>query len=597
MNARSPHGKHAIDSPQHARTTESGSFRTAAVPALSSSLALWAAYAPLGWFLLAWLAPLGLIGLVERRLEPRRGGYVAIWLAGCVFWLASLQGIRLAFWPLTFGWLALGMYLAVYWPLFIGIARHLRHRWHLPLALAVPVAWVGLELVRSYFVTGFASNTLAHSQYRWPLVLQIADQVGGYGLSWVMLSVAVAVFCLGQRLLRRLFDIVWPAVLLAGTLVYGAYRLREADVLAAGAEPLLTAALIQENTPSMFDSDRERVEQAWQRYLAATAETLQATGPVDLVVWPESTFTATEPWIQDATSGSVPRELREAGFEHSQMLQWIEHYRRVFDRKTQLVQSIARTASNRVPYLLVGNEALVVRDGEIDRFNAAFFISPDGQVAGRYDKMHLVMFGEYIPLGNLLKFLGDGFGLVSATPGSAVQSFDLDGVRIAPNICFESTLPHLVGWQLRQLRAGGHDPDLLVTLTNDSWFRGSSILDHHVASEVLIAVEQRRPFLVAANTGISAWIDGAGRLVEVTPRLEKAYIMAKPTRDGRWGLTQWWGDWPAWLAASLCVIALLLAIRDRWTPAASARGTQRREPDDDTPHRPTTREDGHDRRA
>ncbi len=90
-----------------------------------------------------------------------------------------------------------------------------------------------------------------------------------------------------------------------------------------------------------------------------------------------------------------------------------------------------------------------------------------------------------------------------------------------------------MSWLLRTLRAQGHDPQVLINVTNDSWFRGSSILDHHLACEVLTAVELRRPFLIAANTGLTAWIDGSGRILQQTKRLEPAFIIAEPTIDSR----------------------------------------------------------------
>ncbi|MCC6508443.1 MAG: apolipoprotein N-acyltransferase [Pirellulaceae bacterium] len=213
-----------------------------------------------------------------------------------------------------------------------------------------------------------------------------------------------------------------------------------------------------------------------------------------------------------------------------------------------------------MPAMLVGNDVMDMQDARVARYNAALLIDPQGQVVNRYEKMHLVMFGEYIPLGAMLSFLGDAFGFSSMNRGESAKAFEVAGVVLAPSICFESMVPHLLSRQIRTLKAAGQNPDVLITITNDSWFRGSSLLDHHLASEVMSAVEMRRPFLVAANTGLSAWIAGSGRIVQQTGRLEPAYIIAQPRLDSRWGMTQLWSDAPAWCMALICLISTFTAI-------------------------------------
>jgi len=168
------------------------------------------------------------------------------------------------------------------------------------------------------------------------------------------------------------------------------------------------------------------------------------------------------------------------------------------------------------------------------------------------------MFGEYIPLGPALKWLGDSFGMSGLHAGQNVESFELQrsssskAVRVSPNICFEITVPQLITWQVRTLANRGEAPDVLINLTNDSWFRGSSILDHHLASTILCAVETRRPVLMAANTGLSVHVDGAGRVQQFVERFEASAILAEVTADGRGGLVQWLGYPLAWLCGAIC---------------------------------------------
>ena len=132
-----------------------------------------------------------------------------------------------------------------------------------------------------------------------------------------------------------------------------------------------------------------------------------------------------------------------------------------------------------------------------------------------------------------------------------------NGRTISPSVCFEDVVPHLIQSHVSQLAAQGKSPDVLINITNDGWFRDSSILDHHLNSAIMVAVENRRPMLVAANLGISAWIDGDGRVVRALPRMKPGSILAEPIPDGRWGLWQSIGDWPARALAVLSALPIL----------------------------------------
>src|SRR5205085_810973 len=152
----------------------------------------------------------------------------------------------------------------------------------------------------------------------------------------------------------------------------------------------------------------------------------------------------------------------------------------------------------------------------------------------RYDKVHPVMFGEYVPLAEYFPWLYQLSPLPGGLDaGSEARSMQVAGVRVSPSICFESTVPHLIAGQVRKLTAQDAQPDLLINLTNDGWFWGSSELDMHLACGVLRAIECRKPFLVAANTGFSAWIDSDGRIIEQGARRATGYIIAKPELDDR----------------------------------------------------------------
>lgn len=554
------------------RVSLAAKWREVGWPALATALLLWAAQPPVGLSLLAWVAPLGLLWLIDRGPAPGKLGYFCIWLAGCAYWLAILQGIRLAYWPLIFGWLALSLYLAVYFPLFVGVSRHLVQRCRWSLMIAAPVVWTGCELWRSYLLTGYAASSLAHSQYRQPIVIQLADQIGSYGISFIMMCVAVLAYrtILWWRMQQR--PRWWEATVALGLtallLGYGAWRLSEGERLARNAEPLLRVALIQENTPSMFDANPERLMVAWDRYAEMTAKALEQAGhatgkPVDIIAWPESTFTGYSTrlpggitWMEDKIVEQVPAEVNH--LDRLTVADIVGTLQREFRSKVAVLHTTISNPNSQPtppPFLVVGNDTIDFTDAEVGKYNAVLLVDPSGQVVNRYEKIHLVMFGEYVPLGALLKPIADAFGLV-CTHGTTPKAFEVNGVKLAPSICFESMMPQFMSWQLRSLKAAGHDPQVLINVTNDSWFRGSSMLDHHLACEVMAAVELRRPFLIAANTGLTAWIDGSGRIVQQTNRLEPAFIIAEPTADSRFGLSQIWGDLPAWLLALIVAGAI-----------------------------------------
>jgi apolipoprotein N-acyltransferase len=126
-------------------------------------------------------------------------------------------------------------------------------------------------------------------------------------------------------------------------------------------------------------------------------------------------------------------------------------------------------------------------------------------------------------------------------------------------------IPTATQQQVRTLIAAGSDPDVLINISNDSWFHGTSILDHHLNCGVLTAVENRRPMLVAANTGLSAWIDASGRKVKVSERGKPGSILAEPVAARRWGLWQTVGDWPARACGAFCIGLAWSGLRFRRT--------------------------------
>ena len=151
---------------------------------------LWAALPPLNWAPLAWIAPVFWLRLIRTETLSARRPYWAIWAASVVFWIVTMQGIRLAHWANYFGLVAMSCYLGIYLPLFVGITRAGSSSLESPPFAAAPVAWVGLELLRAYGPLGFSMALLAHTQSQQLTMIQISDLCGAYTVSFLIMLVA-----------------------------------------------------------------------------------------------------------------------------------------------------------------------------------------------------------------------------------------------------------------------------------------------------------------------------------------------------------------------------------------------------------------------
>src|SRR4051812_13236650 len=165
-------------------------WRSAFALAAIGQLFFWAALPPLDFAPLAWFAPVSWVLLIRNQLLSGRRPYLALWFSSFLFHLAAYYWVTLPHWATSFGWLAMSAYLAVYFPLFIGLSRLAVHRLHVSPVVAAPVVWVGLELARAHLVTGFAMGNLSHTQYRAIWLLQASDLFGAYAVSFTIIFVA-----------------------------------------------------------------------------------------------------------------------------------------------------------------------------------------------------------------------------------------------------------------------------------------------------------------------------------------------------------------------------------------------------------------------
>lgn len=495
---------------------------------------------------MAWLALVPLISVVLERRTLLRSQYWAIWFAGLFYWLATFYFIPIPHPLLWIGWIVISLYLACYLPLFVLSARTLIFRMQLPAMIAIPVAWTGWEVVRCYLFSGMPLVCLSHTQYQLPAVIQIADLSGGYTLTFAITLFATALY---QALLRdhRLSRpaLVPCLVLLAVVGVvtgYGYYQLGQDNRLA---QKPLVVALIQGSIDTIFpdtmEQAREYFQTKTQQYIDLTNLAARKWDDIELVVWPENGWPYPELEPNTDKSMMTPQQIRQ--YEDAIYSIWPSLF----------------VAGRKMPDFLVGS--LSYDPVQEVRYASALHISGEAEIVDRYYKKHLVMFGEYVPLAQwiplLRKFPAIGTGL---QPGEVPVSMEIGGLKVAPNICFESTVPHFVRSRINELAANANEPDLMINITNDGWFYGTSCLDFHLACNVFRAVEMRKPHLVCANTGLSAVISEKGVIEQQGPRRQTDVIRAAVGPVDTFSLYRTIGDVIPITLAVISVMAWLLGM-------------------------------------
>ena len=505
---------------------------------------LWACFTPLDASSLAWVALLPSLLLV-RLPERTRRMYLGLYLASAVSQLVTLQWMRLGDPTMYVAWVALSFYVAAYLPVFIGLTRVAVRTAGVPLVVAAPAIWVGLEFFRAHLLTGFSWYYLGHSQYRWLTIIQISDLVGAYGVSFLIVATTAGLAVLipdswlqRLRLLptplesastvqppwfrRPAWQVGLTATLFLAALGYGVVRRSQADF-----RPGPRVALIQGDFVASLRTDPDESGGVYLTHSKLTGMAVREQP--DLIIWPETMFR----WpLFEAPAGLSNDELRSRAPLVPPEL-WSDKTVR---------HTLIGDAQKAGAATIIGLQAVELADKGIRQLNSAVFVRPDTGIAGRYDKLHLVPFGEYLPLQNSVPWLHQltpypaDFGL---TPGKHAAVFEYRDWRMAPIICFEDTVPHLVRGIVSAGSKGetGQEVDLLVNLTNDGWFHGSSELDQHLITAAFRAVECRTPVARAVNTGISAVIDGDGAILEPDVFIDgdkKGRNTARDPETGRW---------------------------------------------------------------
>ena len=459
--------------------------------AAASGVLLALSFPKFGYPALAWiaLAPLVLsLTLDVSLLRAFALGLTSgvIYFAGTLYWMSGVMAVYGGLHPAVAGAInALFVaYVALYPALFALIMRRLLISYGTRALMAAPLVWTTAELGRSYLFTGFPWVLLGYSQATVLPIAQLASLLGVFAVSALVASVSAAL--VHAAIARRFMPAVRVILVVIAIALVGSFRIRGAELTQIG-QPI-RVGLVQGNVDQAEKWNTSRGAAIFQEYLNMTRQAI-ARGAT-LVIWPESStpFRFEEDAVGGAQIRTLARDAHVSIILGSDHIEW---------RGT----GAARVADK--------------------AFNSAFLVRPDGTFGGIYRKMHLVPWGEYVPLKNLLFFVGplvESIGTGFA-PGEEATLLPVDGHPVSVAICYEVIYPDLV----RRFVRGGSE--LLTTITNDAWFGRTSAPYQHFEQASMRAIEEGRYVVRSANTGVSGIVDPYGHVLERTAIYQPAVVV------------------------------------------------------------------------
>lgn len=442
---------------------------------------------PLSVSPLAFLALLPLFSSISKKNLRASfvAGYVTgiVSFSGLIYWVVTAMnhygGINIILSTVIL--LLFVLYLSLFTGLFGLICAWLERRFSVPVCISSPIVWTLLEYLRGALQTGFPWSYLAHSQYNFLTLIQVVSITGSYFISFLIVAVNGVVFMIWRRQKGRLAYASFIGILFLGTIIYGYISLQQKEVRADK-----TAAIVQGNVRQDVKWDEAFKNSTVRKHAQMT---LEKSKNVDLIIWPETAM----PFI--------------------------------FEQEINARQYVTWLPRELNADLLFGT---ISRDESQGFRNSALLAGKTGNLS-RYDKVHLVPFGEYTPLVSYIPFLKD---LTAAggdfTRGAGHIPLKSDVGLVGVLICYEGVFPAITYETVRE------GAQVLVNLTNDAWYDRTSAPYQHFAFYIFRAIETDRYILRAANTGISAVIDPKGRVLErtniFTEEVLKGRFASKDTR-------------------------------------------------------------------
>jgi len=473
--------------------------------------------AGIGW--LMFIAPIPLFIVLARATRARHAFFLG-WLSQFTAWLMMVPWVvrvmshygGLPYITGVVAFIAMCTVLGLYGGAFGVLVFLIRPGDHFRRWLLIPLAWAAIEYGRTYLLTGFPWNLIAAAIVDYTPLVQFDRVAGPYALGVLMWIPAATIGWLIATRPRGIRVTIAVASVTILSFVWWATGLVAEKLIArtqVGAT--YTAALLQPNIPQEMRWSGESLMEIFKRMMDMTDTAIRSGATV--IIWPEST---------------VPLSFTTTDF-----------YRNA-------IESVSRQSAVDV---ILGS---VAEDPENASrvWNAAFLVS-GGKTIGHYDKMRLVPFGEYVPLRKMLFFARKLVHEVGNFEFGTKDTPLVGLLHYGPAICYEIVFPQIPRTQVI------HGADVLVTITNDAWYDGTSAPRQHLNQARLRAVETDRYLLRAGTTGISAFVDPTGRVIEEIPMNRQGIIYARFQPRQTRTLYVKLGDWCAWVACAITVLAIL----------------------------------------
>ncbi len=500
--------------------------------AVLSSFLIYLSIPKVEWWLVAWIAFVPI--LIALKSAGHSNKIARICLVALVFGFFS--GVSKVYWimdtVMNYGGLdvilglvsMIGVALLVASYTFIFGIFVARTDWRSPFFPVFSASiWTALEYVQTYLFTGFPWELLGYSQYQVLPVIQIARFTGVYGVSFLVMlmnaTLAMIFVALRDQFKWRspVFAISLSCFSLISVLGYGWWSLSPKQEVNSGVSPV-TVSVIQGSMEQGIKWSEGVLQKTVNIYKNLTRKALPQNP--DLIVFPETAMTF---YLESPAYRELNEQIHELTDEAGVPL---------------LTGALGSGAQGKGVY------------------NSAFLFLPGLGIVDSYSKMHLVPFGEYLPLPQVFGFLGGLTGAIgSLTPGAKLSVMELNqyDIGLGTVICYESIFPDLV----RRFPLNG--ANVLVVMTNDAWFGTSSAPNHHFSMAVLRAVENGTPVIRAANTGISGFIAATGAVYGTTPLMVATTTTEKvQPRVGKMTFYTRYGDIFAVLCCIVCIAAAAL---------------------------------------